>query len=95
MDLTRRKTLLFGAAFGGAALLPSISFAAIQIPSKGGIVTFAGLGEPTTLVPLSDSNTRTRAISTKILEGLVRFDSEFKPHPVLAESWEVASDGLR
>ncbi|WP_320194461.1 ABC transporter substrate-binding protein [Agrobacterium rosae] len=95
MDLTRRKTLLLGAALGGATLLPSLSFAATQTPSKGGIVTFAGLGEPTTLVPLSDSNTRTRAISTKILEGLVRFDSEFKPHPVLAESWDVASDGLR
>lgn len=95
MDLTRRKTLLLGAALGGVTLLPFISLAAGEIPRKGGIVTFAGLGEPTTLVPLSDSNTRTRAISTKILEGLVRFDREFKPHPVLAESWETSADGLR
>lgn len=95
MNLTRRKTLLLTAAFGGAAFLPSLSFAAAEQATKGGIVTFAGLGEPTTLVPLSDSNTRTRAISTKILEGLVRFDSEFKPHPVLAESWEASADGLR
>ncbi len=95
MNLTRRKTLLLGAAFGGAALLPSIGFATTETPSKGGIVTFAGLGEPTTLVPLSDSNTRTRAIATKIFEGLVRFDREFKPQPVLAESWETSADGLR
>jgi peptide/nickel transport system substrate-binding protein len=95
MDLTRRKALLLGAALGGATLLPSISLAAGETPSKGGIVTFAGLGEPTTLVPLSDSNTRTRAISTKIHEGLVKFDGEFNPQPVLAESWALSADGLR
>lgn len=95
MDITRRKTLLLSAALGAAMLLPSVPVLAAETPKKGGIVTLAGLGEPTTLVPLSDSNTRTRAISTKILEGLVRFDSEFKPHPVLAESWETSADGLR
>ncbi|WP_111817643.1 ABC transporter substrate-binding protein [Agrobacterium sp. CFBP2214] len=95
MDITRRKTLLLSAALAGAMLLPSLPVLAAETPKKGGIVTLAGLGEPTTLVPLSDSNTRTRAISTKILEGLVRFDSEFKPHPVLAESWETSADGLR
>lgn len=95
MDITRRKTLLLSAALGAAMLLPSVPVLAAETPKKGGIVTLAGLGEPTTLVPLSDSNTRTRAISSKILEGLVRFDSEFKPHPVLAESWETSTDGLR
>lgn len=95
MNLTRRKALLLGAALGGSTVLPRIGFAAAETPAKGGVVTFVGVGEPTTLVPLSDSNTRTRAISTKILEGLVNFDSEFKPRPVLAETWQVSADGLR
>nr|WP_267973126.1 ABC transporter substrate-binding protein [Allorhizobium ampelinum] len=94
ITLTRRKALLLGAALGGSTLLPSLGFAA-DTSKKGGIATFVAVGEPTTLVPLSDTNTRTRAISTKILEGLVRFDSSFKPHPVLAESWELSADGLR
>ncbi|RWX81366.1 ABC transporter substrate-binding protein [Neorhizobium lilium] len=95
MKLTRRNALLLGAAISGAAALPGLGFAAGETPIKGGVVTFAGLGEPTTLVPLSDSNTRTRAISTKILEGLVKFDAEFKPQPVLAESWSLSGDSLR
>lgn len=94
MDLTRRKALLLGAALGGSAFLPGFAFAAGETPKKGGVTTFAGVGEPTTLVPLSDSNTRTRAISTKILEGLVKFDGEFNPKPVLAESWALSPDGL-
>ncbi|MCX8999669.1 ABC transporter substrate-binding protein [Rhizobiaceae bacterium BDR2-2] len=95
MDLTRRKTLLLGAALGGTAFLPSLAFSAGEGPQKGGVATFVAVGEPTTLVPLLESNTRTREISTKILEGLVRFDAEFKPEPVLATSWSLSEDGLR
>lgn len=94
MEMTRRKALLLGAALGGAGILPRFGFAA-ETPKKGGVATFVTVGEPTTLVPLSDSNTKTRYISTKILEGLVKFDKEFKPEPVLAESWTQSADGLR
>lgn len=95
MKVTRREALLLGAAIGGYAIFPGLGSAAGEPPVKGGVVTFVGLGEPTTLVPLSDSNTRTRAISTKILEGLVKFDAQFNPQPVLAKSWSLSADGLR
>ncbi|MGH6859943.1 MAG: ABC transporter substrate-binding protein, partial [Phyllobacterium sp.] len=96
MHLSRRNALLFGAAFG-AGLVPSFpSFGqSADAPKKGGTLTTVSVGEPTTLVPLLDSNTRTRVISTKVLEGLVRFDDAFKAHPVLASSWSVSDDGLR
>lgn len=95
MNLTRRSTLILGSALAASISLAPLPSLATQTPKRGGVVTLAAPGEPTTLVPLFDSNTRTRAISTKILEGLVRFDGDFKPHPVLAESWETSADGLR
>lgn len=96
MQLSRRNALFFGAAFGAGLVpgLPSFGQTA-QAPKKGGILTAVSVGEPTTLVPLLDSNTRTRVISTKVLEGLVRFDDKFNAHPVLASSWSVSDDGLR
>lgn len=96
MNLTRRNTLLMGAVFG-VGLLPSLPSLAQQAktPKVGGILNAIAVGEPTTLVPLLDSNTRTRVISTKILEGLVSFDDKFNPRAVLATSWSISEDGLR
>ncbi|SFV15848.1 peptide/nickel transport system substrate-binding protein [Methylobacterium sp. 174MFSha1.1] len=64
-------------------------------PRRGGTLTLVEVGEPTTLVPLTDSNTRTRNISTKVTEGLLRFDANFAPQPLLATAWSVSEDGLR
>lgn len=96
MKVSRRNILLLGAAFG-AGVLPSLpSFAqSAKTPKVGGILNAIAVGEPTTLVPLLDSNTRTRVISTKILEGLVKFDEKFNPRPVLATAWSISQDGLR
>ncbi|MQB41086.1 ABC transporter substrate-binding protein [Rhizobium sp. ICMP 5592] len=97
MQLSRRQTLLLSAALGAGVFLPALPAwsQSAATPKKGGTLTSIAVGEPTTLVPLLDSNTRTRAISTKILEGLVRFDEKFNPLPVLATSWSVSPDGLR
>ncbi|MBN9333681.1 ABC transporter substrate-binding protein [Devosia sp.] len=95
MALDRRTFLLAGTALGGSVLLGGSAFGQSSSPQRGGVATFVAVGEPTTLVPLLDSNTRTRDISTKILEGLVRFDSEFNAQPVLATDWQVSEDGLR
>lgn len=96
MKVSRRNILLLGAAFG-AGVLPSLpSFAqSTKTPKAGGLLNAVAVGEPTTLVPLLDSNTRTRVISTKILEGLVKFDDRFNPRPVLATAWSISQDGLR
>ncbi|MFB9948986.1 ABC transporter substrate-binding protein [Rhizobium puerariae] len=96
MQLSRRNALLFGAVFG-TGIVPGLSSLAqsAKAAKKGGILNAVAVGEPTTLVPLLDSNTRTRVISTKILEGLVRFDEKFTPQPVLATSWAISEDGLR
>ncbi|MGI2033940.1 ABC transporter substrate-binding protein [Rhizobium panacihumi] len=96
MNISRRQALRLSAAFGASFLPLGQAFAqSAATPKAGGVLTTIAVGEPTTLVPLLDSNTRTRAISTKILEGLVSFDDTFKPRPVLAESWQISEDGLR
>ncbi len=64
-------------------------------PRRGGTLTLVEVGEPTTLVPLTDSNTRTRNLSTKVTEGLLRFDANFAPQPLLATAWSISEDGLR
>lgn len=96
MNVTRRNALLIGTTLAAGLLPPLPSFAqAPKVPKAGGILNTVAVGEPTTLVPLLDSNTRTRIISTKILEGLVSFDEKFNPRPVLATSWSISPDGLR
>lgn len=91
MSVTRRQSLL---AFAGAILAPGFPRAETASPKRGGLLTLMARGEPTTLVPLLDSNTSTRGISTKVVEGLLRFDEKFEPQPLLATGWSVAPDGL-
>lgn len=106
MNLDRRKVLQLATAFGGSLIASPFAFMGEQAlaqkpasaegaPQRGGVVTLVSFSEPTTLVPLADTNTRTSFISTKILEGLLRFDSKFDPQPVLATAWAVSPDGLR
>jgi peptide/nickel transport system substrate-binding protein len=91
----RQSLLLFAAAIGSHSLGFSASVLAQIPPRKGGTLTFVEQGEPTTLVPLLDSNTRTRTISTKVIEGLLSFDPQFRPQPKLATAWDISEDGLR
>lgn len=106
MNIDRRSILRLATALGGSLIASPFVFAQTstpaqqttgteETPERGGIVTFLSFSEPTTLVPLTDTNTRTSFISTKILEGLVAFDSQFNPQPVLATNWSVTPDGLR
>jgi peptide/nickel transport system substrate-binding protein len=61
---------------------------------RGGTLTVATQGEPRTLVPLLDTNTQTRNISTKVVEGLLTYDRQFTPRPSLATAWTISADGL-
>jgi peptide/nickel transport system substrate-binding protein len=39
-------------------------------------------------------NATTQLVAGNIYEGLVRLDEKLDPHPLLAQSWEMSSDGL-
>lgn len=69
--------------------------AAPDAPIRGGTLTFATATDPTALVSFLDTKTDNRDISSKITEGLLRYDPHFVPQPLLATSWQISADGLR
>ncbi|GJD65268.1 ABC transporter substrate-binding protein [Methylobacterium frigidaeris] len=93
--LSSTLLLPLGARLPHAQEAETLSRAREAEPRRGGTLTLVEVGEPTTLVPLTDSNTRTRNLSTKVIEGLLRFDASFAPQPLLATGWSVSEDGLR
>jgi peptide/nickel transport system substrate-binding protein len=63
-------------------------------PTRGGTLNFLVEQEPPTLVTIAHTAGATQRIAGKITEGLVTYDFDGKPVPVLATSWEIAPDGL-
>jgi peptide/nickel transport system substrate-binding protein len=107
MAFDRRNFLQTSLAFlsaGVAANWPSIAGAAntaegpstqAVTPSSGGTLTYAVQQDPPSLISLLDTNTVIRNISAKITEGLLRYDSQFKPQPLLAIEWNISPDNLK
>ncbi|MGF6573584.1 peptide/nickel transport system substrate-binding protein [Paraburkholderia sp. GAS333] len=103
MTVDRRRFMqtslaaLSAGALGTWADLPTAAAASTQAttPAKGGTLTYAVQQEPPSLVSLLDTNTVIRNISAKITEGLLRYDAQFKPQPLLAIAWSTSDDGLR
>ena len=95
------QTSLAVLSAGTAAAWPSLGKAASPTagqsatPMSGGTLTYAVQQEPSSLVSLLDTNTVIRNISAKITEGLLRYDAQFNPQPLLAVAWSVSADGLR
>lgn len=77
-----------------AAVLPWAALAQQPTPVDGGTLTVAVQVEPRTLLPLLDTNTRTSNVSAKVVEGLLTFDANFQPQPLLATGWTISADGL-
>jgi peptide/nickel transport system substrate-binding protein len=88
-----RREFIAGSAAGIAAIsLPGMALAQEQ-PVRGGILRVAQAAEPPMLVSAFNTSTFIGLISSKILEGLVEYDFQMNPKPLLAESWTVSPDG--
>jgi peptide/nickel transport system substrate-binding protein len=92
--LPSRRDLLAGAAalpvagsLLGTALFPTAAKAAAET-----VVTMVGATEAPVL--LSFVNTSSLIWSARVTEGLLEFDSNMNPTPLLATEWTVAPDGL-
>jgi len=75
--------------------LPFAAMAQGRAPVDGGTLTYAVPQEPTSLVSFLDTKTDNRNVSTKVTEGLLRYDAKFTPEPLLATAWQVSADGLQ
>jgi peptide/nickel transport system substrate-binding protein len=77
-----------------AALFLALPVAAAAEPVRGGTLNSALWPEPPGIVIGLHLNAPTLLPSTKIFEGLMTYDFDLNPLPVLAESWEISDDGL-
>ncbi|MDR2128240.1 MAG: ABC transporter substrate-binding protein [Burkholderiaceae bacterium] len=81
-----------------ALLLAAAAFSAShaqQQPTRGGTLNWALRVEPPTLVPINTSAGGATDIGPKVTEGLLTYDNQLNPKPLLATAWEVAPNGLR
>ena len=77
----------------GAALSALPATAILGQTASGGLVALVN-PEPATLsLPLNQQNA-TGLVGSKIYEGLLDYDFDLTPRPLLADSWEVSEDGL-
>jgi peptide/nickel transport system substrate-binding protein len=91
-SFSRRHVLL---ATGAAALAPAaIAQAQTTTPKKGGTMIMLVHPEPATLASYMSVAANVGPVTTQIYEGLVSYDWSLKPVPLLAESWQIAPDGL-
>ena len=83
------------AAFTAIAVggLPTTTTAAE--PTSGGTLVIALQGASPILVSAFNSGGFIGVVSTKMMEGLVSYDFDLNPQPLLAESWKISSDGKR
>ncbi len=91
-----RPALLARGFTAFAVLLTLLAGAARPVgaqPRTGGTLTIVQGAEPAALVSGVNTSTFIGTVSTKIHEGLLDYDFDLKPRPVLAESWGVSPDG--
>ena len=63
-------------------------------PRKGGTLIIALGSDPTTLNCGIESSQIVATVAAQMYSGLIHMDKEANPHPDLAKSWNISSDGL-
>ena len=88
---TRRNFLLASVALTVASATRLPAFAA---PVRGGTATLLLSAEPPVLTTIANSAFNSVYVSPKVIEGLLTYDFELNPQPLLAKEWSVSPDGL-
>ena len=89
MKLSRRSLMGVAAALLTAATLASNAWAQKQ----GGTLVMIVQPEPPNLASYLSTSGPIGMITSKVYDGLLEYDTELKPQPSLAQSWEVSPDG--
>jgi peptide/nickel transport system substrate-binding protein len=88
---TRRTFLLASVALTVASATRLPAFAA---PVRGGTATLLLSAEPPVLTTIANTAFNSVYVSPKVIEGLLTYDFELNPQPLLAKEWSVSPDGL-
>src|SRR5512140_578220 len=96
-----RRALLRGsaalglmAAAGSTGLLAGIRPALADTPKRGGILKAAFSADPAGFDPVRGPSGMSHVVIEQVYSTLMALDPDAKPYPELAESYEVAPDGL-
>jgi len=98
MSIDRRQfhqLLLLGAASFALPNGATIAVAAEGTPVPGGTLNWAYYPDPSSLIAINTSSGTGQAIGPKVNEGLLTYDYDLNPQPLLATAWSVSDDGLR
>jgi peptide/nickel transport system substrate-binding protein len=95
MEFVPRSLRKHVATAATAVLLAASAFmSASAEPQRGHTLTAVVNPEPAFLVSAHNPVGGVLLVSSKMFEGLLTYDLDMKLQPALAESWEVAPDGL-
>lgn len=93
MTAAFRSRLSRSLATAAACLAVSLP-ALAESPQAGGTLTAIIQPEPVVLTAAINTAAPTGTVSGNIFDGLLDYDTNLNPKPALAESWEIAPDGL-
>lgn len=63
-------------------------------PAHGGTLNWIVTPEPASILPLTTTAGTNAELGPKIVEGLLTYDYDLNPQPLLATAWKVSDDGL-
>ncbi|WP_347557524.1 ABC transporter substrate-binding protein [Robbsia sp. KACC 23696] len=86
--VSKRLFLILAASF-------AVSMAPAMAAQRGGILTMVVTPEPPTLVSFASTAVNVLKVSPKVIEGLLEYDFDMHPRPLLATSWDISADGKR
>jgi peptide/nickel transport system substrate-binding protein len=95
MTIQRRDLNRLLLLSGAAAMMPAVAQAAPGTPVSGGTLNWAYYPDPSAIIAINTSSGTGQAIGPKINEGLLWYDYDLNPKPLLATAWSISPDGLR
>ena len=93
--MLRNSLKLWIARVGLASVVMTWGGVAMAEPNHGGTLTWLVAPEPSSIVPLTTTAGGNAEIGPKVVEGLLTYDKNLNPQPLLATAWSVSDDGLR
>src|SRR5690625_4525518 len=63
--------------------------------THGGTLNWIVTPEPASVIPLTTTAGTNAELGPKIVEGLLTYDDELNPLPLLATDWDISDDGLQ
>ncbi len=85
------SSLLMAGTVQASAAAPS---AAAAQPAQGGTLNWIVTPEPASFIPLTTTAGTNAELGPKVVEGLLTYDNDLNPLPLLATEWKISDDGL-